>query len=214
MAQEKQQAQQQNVTASQQQQSPQEQSGQGGRQGGLSLADPWRPVSNLRRQIDSLFEEFNRMMPFGPTGRSIFDMEPFARGGSPWGGMPAVDIVEQDNAIQISAELPGMDENNIELKLANNVLTLKGEKKDEREEKEQGYYLSERSYGSFQRSFNLPDSVDIDKIEAHFDKGVLKVTLPKKSEAQQQEKRIDIRRGAGGEQGQQDQAQQGGQQQR
>jgi len=163
------------------------------RQPSAASGDPWRPLSNLRRQIDHLLEDFDRMSPFWPMGRSGFEMEPFARGAAEMAGMPAVDIVEQDKAILITAELPGMDEHNIELKLSNGNLMLKGEKKSEREEKSKGYYLSERSYGSFQRSFALPETVDADKIEARFDRGVLTITLPKKPEAQKPEKVIDIK---------------------
>ncbi|GAB3372874.1 Hsp20/alpha crystallin family protein [Azotobacter armeniacus] len=165
------------------------------RQPSASFVDPWRPLSNLRRQINHLMEDFDRMSsPFWPVGRSGFEMEPFGRGAAGM-GMPAVDIVEQDKAILITAELPGMDEQNIELKLCNGNLMLKGEKKSEREESGRGRYLSERSYGSFQRNFALPDSIDADNIDARFDKGVLTITLPKRPEAQQPEKVIDIKRG-------------------
>lgn len=164
----------------------------------FSANDPWRPLTNLRRQIDHLFDDFDRMSAFWPFGRGAFEMAPFGRPVSGAAGTPAVDIVEQDNAIVISAELPGMDERNIELKLANGALLLKGEKKEQREEKNQGYHLSERSYGAFQRSFGLPDNIDTDKIEAHFDKGVLTITLPKVPEVPPQEKVIGIRSGSTG----------------
>ena len=85
--------------------------------------------------------------------------------------MPAVDIAETDKAYEITAELPGMDEKNIEVKFADGVLTIRGEKKDEKEEKKKDYYLSERSYGSFQRSFQVPDGVDTDKIEVDLQVG-------------------------------------------
>lgn len=189
----------QNVSVSNQQQQPQPR-----QQSALSTTDFWRPLTNLRRQIDTLFEDFDRMMPFRPFGRSffpiepfgrdLFSIEPFSRNAAEITNIPVVDVIDQDQAILISAELPGMDEKNIELKLANNTLTLRGEKKDEREENRRGYYLSERSYGSFQRSFALPESIDADKIEANFDKGILTITLPKKPEAQRQEKMIDIKK--------------------
>jgi HSP20 family molecular chaperone IbpA len=86
----------------------------------------------------------------------------------------------------------GMDESNIDVKFSDGTLTIKGEKKDEREEKQKDYHLSERRYGSFQRSFGVPDGVDADKIEAHFKNGVLTVTLPKRPEAQKSEKKIAI----------------------
>ncbi|WP_349570351.1 Hsp20/alpha crystallin family protein [Azotobacter salinestris] len=194
------QSEQQNVPVNREQQSQQPTA--------FSGSDPWRPLTNLRRQIDHLFEDFDRMSPFGSMGRSGLNfgslMEPFGRSGGAGGmtgmSMPAVDIVDQEQAILITAELPGMDEQNIELKLCNGNLMLKGEKKNEREESSKGRYLSERSYGAFQRSFALPDSVDAEKIEARFDKGVLSITLPKRPEAQQPEKSIEIKRGEATEQ--------------
>ncbi len=151
-----------------------------------------RPLESLRRQVDRLFEDFDRGWHL-PFSRSSFDIEPFWRRELSFSGMPAVDIIEKDNAFEITAELPGMDETNIQIKLSNGALTIKGEKTDEREEKKKDYHLSERHYGSFQRTFGLPDGVDPEKIEAHFSKGVLTLTLPKKPEAQKPEKTIAIK---------------------
>ena len=94
---------------------------------------------------------------------------------------------------EITAELPGMDEKNVEVKLINGVLTIKGEKQDDKEEKKKDYYMRERSFGSFQRSFQVPEGVDTDKIEANFKKGVLTVTLPKSAETQKAEKKIAVK---------------------
>ena len=88
-----------------------------------------------------------------------------------------------------------MDESNIDVKFAHGLLTIKGEKREEKEEKKKDYYLSERRYGSFQRSFPVPESVDADKIEAKFANGVLTVRLPKSAEAQKNEKKIAIKKG-------------------
>ena len=107
--------------------------------------------------------------------------------------MPTVDISETDKAYEITAELPGMDEKNVEVKLANGLLTIKGEKQDEKEEKKKDYHMRERSYGSFERSFQVPDGVNADKIEANFKKGVLTVILPKSAEAQKAEKKITVK---------------------
>ena len=107
--------------------------------------------------------------------------------------MPAIDIAESEKGYEIKAELPGMDEKGIEVKVTDGSLTIKGEKQEEKEEKEKDYYLQERRYGSFERSFELPDSVDPDKIEASFKKGVLTVTLPKKAEAQKPAKKIEVK---------------------
>ncbi len=109
--------------------------------------------------------------------------------------VPAVDVAETDKAYEITAELPGLDEKNIEVKLANRVLSIKGEKQEEKEEKEKDYYRRERSFGSFERSFHVPDDVQEEKIEASFKNGVLSVTLPKSAEAQKQAKKIEVKSG-------------------
>lgn len=154
----------------------------------------WQPFGGLRREIDRLFEDFDRGFWRSPFGRSIFDVEPF------WPRQlttaPAVDITEKDNAYEVTAELPGMDEKNIEVKVANGSLTIKGEKQEEKEEKKKDYYLSERHFGSFERSFALPESIDIDKVDATFKKGVLTVRLPKKPEAIKSEKKIEVKTAA------------------
>ena len=153
----------------------------------------FRPFETLRHEIDRLFEDFDGGMWRSRFGRPMFDLQPFWSRGSTWTAVPAVDIAESDKAYEITAELPGMDEKNIEVKFADGVVTIKGEKKDEKEEKKKDYYLSERSYGSFQRSFQVPDDVDTDKIEATFTKGVLTVALPKSAEAQKAAKKIDVK---------------------
>src|ERR1700674_4474530 len=152
----------------------------------------WRPLESLRRELDRLFDEFGVGSWRSPSARGVFDVEPFWRGEVTWGKAPAVDIAEHEKAYEITVELPGMDESNIDVKFSDGTLTIKGEKKDEREEKQKDYHLSERRYGSFQRSFGVPDGVDADKIEAHFKNGVLTVTLPKRPEAQKSEKKIAI----------------------
>jgi HSP20 family protein len=146
----------------------------------------FHPLESLRRQINSLFPDL--------TGRKeLSDFEPFERFFAGWPAMPAVDLEEKDGEFAITAELPGLDEKNVEVKLANGTLIISGEKKDERENKEKDYYFSERRYGSFKRAFRVPDGVDTNKIEAAFDKGVLTVRLPKTEQAQQAEKKIDIK---------------------
>jgi HSP20 family protein len=154
----------------------------------------WRPFESLRREVDRLFEDFQLGSWRSPFGRSVFDVQPFWRGEIGWGKAPAVDIVDKGNAYEITAELPGMDESNIDVKFADGTLTIKGEKRDEKEEKKKEYCLSERRYGSFQRSFGVPDGVDADKIEANFKNGVLTVTLPKTPQGQRSEKKIAIKK--------------------
>jgi HSP20 family protein len=147
----------------------------------------WHPFETLRRQIDRLFEDTH--FPRGATP----ELEPFGRFASGWAATPAVDVVEKDREYQISAELPGLDEKNVEVKVSNGALIISGEKREQREEKDKGYFLSERRYGSFRRAFRVPTGVDADKIEATFAKGVLTVRMPKTAEAQKSEKSISIK---------------------
>jgi len=134
----------------------------------------WEPFQTLRREIDRVFENFHH--GFSAIGRTRMDFEPFRLLAGGWGSTPAVNMVEKDTTYELTAELPGMDESNVELKVVGGVLTVKGEKKDEREEEKSGdYVLSERRFGSIQRSIPLPESVDLDRIEATFKKSVLTV---------------------------------------
>ena len=151
----------------------------------------WQPFESLRREIDRMFDDFGGGMWRSPFRGSFF--EPFRRTEVALAALPAVDVVETDKAYEITAELPGIDEKNVDVKFANGVLTIKGEKQDEKEEKRKDYYMRERSFGSFERSFEVPDSVDPEKIEATFKKGVLTVTLPKSAEAQKAEKKIAVK---------------------
>ena len=156
-----------------------------------SFARTWHPFDSLHREIDRLFDDFGS--GFGwPFGRSLFGAAPF-RQEMTWPTMPAVDVVETEKAYEVTADLPGMDEKNIEVKVADGVLTIKGEKQQVKEEKKKDYYLQERSFGSYQRSLELPEGVETDKIEASFKKGVLTVTLPKKPEAQKPTKKIEVK---------------------
>ena len=106
---------------------------------------------------------------------------------------PAVDIAEKDKAYEITAELPGLGPNNIELNFSNGTLMIKGEKNQETEEKKENYYTSERRYGALERSFQVPQDVDETKIEASCSKGLLAVTLPKRAEAQKLGKTIAVK---------------------
>src|ERR1051326_3592239 len=156
----------------------------------VALPDVWQ---SFRKEIDRVFDRFGSGVEVSWM-RHMFDLQPF--GGyqaSLEVNVPAADVTEDDKAFMITAELPGLDEKNIEVSLSGKQLTLKGEKRQEKEEKDKNCYLSERSYGSFQRSFPLPDGVDTDKIAATFDKGVLTVTLPKTAEVQKQQKKIEIK---------------------
>lgn len=136
--------------------------------------DIWR---SLRSEMDRLFDNF--------TGR--FGMAPmFApRFATDFGvPSPAVDIAESDSSFTLTAEVPGMTEKEVEVGLSGDTLTIKGEKRQEREENKENRYLAERSYGSFQRVFLLPNTVDPEKVAASFANGVLTVTLPKVAKAE------------------------------
>lgn len=153
--------------------------------------EEWTPLESLRREVDRLFDNFQ---PFGwhlPSKVFGLDVPRITR--AEWQVAPAMDLVEKDDRYEISVELPGLDEKNVEIKLSNHTLTIKGEKSEEKKDNQKDYYLSERRYGSFQRSFSLPDGVDADKIDASFTKGVLTVKLPKTVEAKKAEKKITIK---------------------
>lgn len=133
------------------------------------------PMQVLQRDMNRLFDEFSRGFSLGPFG--AFD-EPWEVFG------PRINVVESDKELKVSAELPGMDEKDIEVTLSRDLLTLSGEKTGEKEDKGKNYYRMERSYGSFRRSISIPCEIDADKVEATLKKGVLTVTLPKKVGAQ------------------------------
>ncbi|MBX4924411.1 Hsp20/alpha crystallin family protein [Rhizobium binae] len=148
-------------------------------------------LHNLLQEVDALFDEFR---PFDwRLPSNIFGFQIPRTSQAEWQVAPAIDLVEKDGAYEISAELPGLDEKNVEIRLSNHTLTIRGEKSEEKEDKQKDYYLSERRYGSFQRSFQLPEGVDADKIDARFAKGVLTVTLPKTFEAKKAEKKITVK---------------------
>jgi HSP20 family protein len=156
------------------------------------IKDLAEPFAALRRDIDQVFEEFTRSFP------SMFDFDPFRRLGPAFDikGVeiaPKIEVTEGKKTYEIAAELPGVDEKDVSLTLQDDVLTVSGEKKSEREEKKEGYHVSERSYGSFRRSLRLPDDINADKISAKFDKGVMTITLPRIARAKPKGRSIPIR---------------------
>ena len=139
------------------------------------------PFAQMRAEMDRLFENF--------IGRGVF--------GAPaqWQATqltPSIDLRENEKEIILDAELPGMNENDVQVIVREGVLSLKGEKKSERDEKKETYHVVERSYGSFERSFRLPESVNEEQIKADFNNGVLHVVVPKRPEAAKAEKKIPI----------------------
>jgi len=152
-----------------------------GRRSEIATGDD--PFSALRREMERAFENFGR-----DFGWSSGDMPSAATA-------PSIDLSETDKEIKIEAELPGVEENDIEVVLSNGRLTIKGEKKAEKEEKKKDYHLVERSYGSFARSIGLPFEADPGQVKASFTKGVLTVTVPKPAEVKAKEKKIPIGKG-------------------
>lgn len=141
---------------------------------------------NLRDQFDRIFEGMMRGWPTQWRDAPRLDVGSFDFA-------PRVETAETDTAYEVTAELPGVDEKDIKISLDDNVLSISGEKKAEREEKKKDYVMTERSYGSFRRAFTLPDNVDPEKIAAKFDKGVLKVVLPKTTPAPAKQREIPIK---------------------
>jgi HSP20 family protein len=128
-----------------------------------------------------------------PSLRRVFDGNPHGPASAFSFSAPAIDMSEDDKAYRISAELPGIDAKDIDVSLSGDTLILKGEKRQEKEEKDKNYHFSESSYGSFRRSFQLPSSIDQNKVAADFSKGALTITLPKTAEAQKPQKKIEVR---------------------
>ncbi len=139
------------------------------------------PFALFRQEMNSLFDNFFHG----------FDMEPS------WGSLgsfnPRVDVKESDKEIAIAAELPGMNDKDIDISLTKDTLTIKGEKKQEKEDKGKDYYRMERSYGSFTRMIPLPAEIDTDKAKAEFKKGVLSISLPKTVKAIKETKKIPVK---------------------
>ena len=150
---------------------------------------PWRPFMDLtrwERDMDRIMEDFfgRRMRPWWPerwSRREVMELE-----------APAVDLFEDKNDIVVKVELPGMEKENVEVKLTDHMLTIKGEKKKAEEVKEENYYRSERSYGSFIRTLELPADVHADKVKASFKNGILEVRLPKTEEAKTKEIKVKV----------------------
>jgi HSP20 family protein len=143
-----------------------------------NFASAFNPFLSLQREVEQLFDDFSRGWPTAGNGQLA----------------PSTDVTENDKEIQITAELPGLEEKDVQINVADNVLIIKGEKKSEKEEKDKNYRLVERSYGSFSRSVELPAGVNPDSIKATIAKGVLTVVVPKPAPAQV--KKIDVKAAA------------------
>ena len=139
------------------------------------------PFLSLQREIDRLFDDFTTGFPSFSKGVGA-DL------------LPSMDVTETDKEIEITAELPGLEEKDVQINVADNVLTIRGEKKAEKEEKDKNYHMVERSYGSFYRALNLPAGVNADAIKANLANGILKVTVPKPAAAQA--KKVEVKTAA------------------
>ncbi|MGA2376272.1 MAG: Hsp20/alpha crystallin family protein [Candidatus Sulfotelmatobacter sp.] len=145
----------------------------------LTRFEPFRELSTLQDRINRAFRDSYRE---GRQDESLTSSS-FA---------PAVDVYEDEHNVTLKIEVPGVDEKDISVNLENNTLTVHGERKIEKEEKEENYRRVERQYGSFTRTFTLPTTVDSEKVSATYDKGVLKVTLPKKAEAKPKQIKVNV----------------------
>lgn len=143
--------------------------------------DPFRDLSAIQERMNQIFED--------ALARSRGREEGLRTGM--W--TPAVDIYENSDFVVVKAELPGVEKNQISVEVKDGILSLRGERKFEKEVKEESYHRIERSYGSFQRSFSLPVSVDQDQVTARFEDGVLEVKLPKKEKAKPKQIQVDVK---------------------
>src|SRR6202050_2220433 len=151
----------------------------------LTRWEPFREVATLQDRMNRLFRDsFNQS-----GGDEALTSSTFA---------PAVDVYEDEHNVTLKIEVPGIDEKDIDVRIENNTLTVHGERKIEKEEKEENYRRVERQYGSFTRTFTLPTTVDSEKVSANYDKGVLKIALPKKAEAKPKQIKVNVGQSSSG----------------
>lgn len=136
------------------------------------------PFAAMQREINRMFGEFGRNLPAQFADRDV---------------SPRIDVAETDSAVEVTAELPGIDEKDVEVVLRDDLLTIKGEKKSEREEKKKDYHLVERSFGSFSRTIQLPFDADSETVKANFAKGVLRVSIAKPAQVKEKTVKIPVR---------------------
>jgi HSP20 family protein len=139
--------------------------------------DPFRDVIALQNRVNSIFRDFNENGDAQSTTASF---------------TPAVDVYEDPQKVVLKLEVPGIDEKDLDVRVENHTLTVKGERKFEKEEKEENFHRIERRYGSFYRAFTLPQTVDTENVQANYNAGVLKLELKKKAEAQPKQIKVNI----------------------
>jgi HSP20 family protein len=147
----------------------------------MTLVSRWDPF----REFVTLQDRMNRLLRENqPDGREeALSTSTFA---------PPVDVYEDEHSVTLKIEVPGIDEKDIDVRIENNTLTVHGERKFDKEEKEENYRRVERQYGAFTRTFTLPSTVDAERVQAHYDKGVLKIELPKKAEAKPKQIKVNV----------------------
>jgi len=143
----------------------------------LTRFEPYREFATLQDRLNRLFQS-----SFGDNQDAL----------STSNFNPAVDVYEDEHAVNLKIEVPGIDEKDLDIRVENNTLTVQGERKFEKEEKEENFRRVERQYGSFTRSFTLPQTVDAEHVSANYDKGVLKISLPKKAEAKPKQIKVNV----------------------
>ncbi len=144
----------------------------------LTRWEPFREFATLQDRMNRLFRE-----SFSGGQDESLTTSTFA---------PAVDVYEDEHKVALKIEVPGIDEKDIHVQVENNTLTVSGERKVEKDEKEENYRRVERQYGAFTRTFTLPATVDTEKVSANYDKGVLNITLPKKAEAKPKQIKVNV----------------------
>jgi HSP20 family protein len=145
----------------------------------LTRWEPFRELATLQERVNRLFQDQFHAYP---------DNESLTAGSF----VPPVDVYEDESGVELKMEVPGIDEKDIDIRLENNVLTVRGERKLEKEEKQDNFHRVERQYGSFSRCFTLPATLDTEKVSASYDKGVLKIALAKRAEAKPKQIKVEI----------------------
>jgi HSP20 family protein len=140
--------------------------------------DPFRELSSLQNRVNSLFQDYGRSGQDELTSTGSF--------------VPAVDVYEDEHKVTLKLEIPGVNQEDVDVRLENNTLTIRGERKFEKEEKEENFHRIERRYGSFVRSFVLPNTIDTENVQAGYENGVLKIELSKRAEAKPKQIKVNI----------------------
>jgi HSP20 family protein len=141
--------------------------------------DPFREVNSLQRRLNSLFEDYGRQQ----GDNSALSMASF---------VPAVDIYEDEHKVSLKLEIPGVRQEELDVQVENNLLTVRGERKFDKEEKEENFHRIERRYGSFSRSFTLPSTIDTNSVKAAYENGVLRIDLAKKAETKPRQIKVNV----------------------